>query len=73
MFSTRIDITVSALEAELLGHLLILKKLQSKVQEIIKAKRVITKYDLEKMPYPKASDQREPLGPPLVCPPPRSL
>ena len=40
--------------AELLGHPLILKKLQSEVRKIAEAKRVITEDELEKMPYLKA-------------------
>ena len=57
IFNAGTDTTASVLEwvmAELLGHPLILKKLQSKVREIAEAKRVITEDELEKMPYLKA-------------------
>ncbi|MGI4406612.1 cytochrome P450, partial [Klebsiella pneumoniae] len=57
MFSAATDTTASVLEwvmAELLGHPLILKKLQTEVREITGVKRAITEDKLEKMPYLKA-------------------
>ncbi|GFZ11986.1 cytochrome P450, family 71, subfamily A, polypeptide 15 [Actinidia rufa] len=57
MFSAATDTTASVLEwvmAELLGHPLILKKLQSEVREIAGVKQAITEDKLEKMPYLKA-------------------
>ena len=57
VFAAGTDTTASALEwvmAELLGHPLILKKLQSEVRKIAGAKRAITEDELEKMPYLKA-------------------
>ncbi|XP_057487229.1 cytochrome P450 736A117-like [Actinidia eriantha] len=57
IFAAGTDTTASVLEwamAELLGHPLILKKLQSEVREIAGAKQAITENDLEKMPYLKA-------------------
>ncbi|XP_057487214.1 cytochrome P450 736A117-like [Actinidia eriantha] len=57
MFSAGTDSTASVLEwvlAELLGHPLILKKLQNEVRKIAGAKRIIIEDELEKMPYLKA-------------------
>ncbi|XP_057487215.1 cytochrome P450 736A117-like [Actinidia eriantha] len=57
MFAAATDTTASVLEwvmAELLGHPLILKKLQSEVREIAGVKQAITEDKLEKMPYLKA-------------------
>ena len=51
------DTTASVIEwamTELLGHPLILKKLQNEVCKIVGAKRAITEDELEKMPYLKA-------------------
>ncbi|XP_057487248.1 cytochrome P450 736A117-like [Actinidia eriantha] len=57
MFAAGSNTTASVLEwamAELLGHPLILKKLQSEVRKIAAAKQAITEDELEKMPYLKA-------------------
>ncbi|XP_057487209.1 cytochrome P450 736A117-like [Actinidia eriantha] len=57
MFAAGTDTTGSVLEwvmTELLGHPLILKKLQNEVREIAGAKRTIAEEELEKMPYLKA-------------------
>ncbi|GFZ11990.1 hypothetical protein Acr_23g0003750 [Actinidia rufa] len=67
MFVAGIDTTASLIEwamAELLGHPLILKKLQSEVREIAEAKQAITEDMLEKNALPKSRDQRDPPPPP---------